>query len=750
MATETLRGVVGRVFFSKPEGPFMAGQLKLDDSGRLVRFSGKLVAQPGDRLELTGEWANHPRFGEQFEAETGIVKLNESPDALAHLLASDERFKGLGPARARKVVDAALALSTDGNMASALIEFPNEVAARAGVALEIVQNASAVWQEKRSYFDALALLVDQGWSNAQAQQILHVFGENAPAIARGDPYLLIGRVPRFGFRTVDAVARKMGALAADPARLMAGVAYCLDKIGEEGNTWTTRQALNESAVRELRPDTLDAEAGIDAAIQKLIDVGAIHLDRSPLETELVADARTARAEFEVFEILLRGLKARADVELAFAGPRATDVMATLNEGQARALAGISRYRFNVLSGGAGVGKTYLQRAVCEVAEENGLRVALCAPTGKAARRLQQATQRRACTIHRLLDPQFDEMSGLFRFTRHQGRRLDVDLVIVDESSMVEVKLWRALLVALPDHARLLIVGDHNQIPSVGAGAVLRDILAGHKAYPGAVHILLEIVRQAGVLARNTTALLDGVVVAQDVPAWRIHRTERGHEVGTEQHVVDVVESLVAGPAEPFGRPLMLALDVQVLAPKRKGPLGTYALNVKLQALQQRLLGHPEPPPTEQDKPPKPLVGDRVIWIVNDYDLELFNGTQAIVLSVNDNGSLEIFVEDGREVTIPPGKRKNIEVAWAMTIHKAQGSEWPAVVLVVSSAHRFMRDRALLYTGASRAAEALVIVGDMQGIRAFADHRRATARETFGKFLVHGWAPTLAQAAPLFR
>lgn len=178
---------------------------------------------------------------------------------------------------------------------------------------------------------------------------------------------------------------------------------------------------------------------------------------------------------------------------------------------------------------------------------------------------------------------------------------------------------------------------------------------------------------------------------------------------------------------------------------RKGPLGTYAINVHLQKLRARMLGNPAPPAVEKDKAPKPLVGDRVIWIVNDYDLDLFNGTQAIVYRINDNGSLELFTEDGREVTIPPGKRKNLEVAYAMTIHKAQGSEWPAVVLVVSSSHHIMRDRALLYTGASRASEALLVVGDMAGIRAFADHRRSAARETFGKFLVHGWTPKIAPA-----
>lgn len=739
---DTFRGTVRRVFFCKPDGPFMAGVLALEEGGEL-RFSGKVAASQGDRLEVTGQWEEHPRFGKQFAVETGIVKMDESPDALAHLLATHEKFKGLGPARARKVVEAALHLSGDGDIGKALQDFTAEIAARAKCPLDVVQNAAEVWNEKRSYFDALALLVDQGWSNAQSQQIVSVFGENAPSIVKGDPYALIGKVPRFGFRTVDAVARKMGVAATDPSRLLAGVVYCLDQIGNDGNTWTVRDDLIAKAIQELRPDTLTAEAAIGTALDDLIERRIVHLDRSPLDTELVADARIAAAEFQVFDRILAGFVDETCAPLSLEGPRAVEVLKTLNDGQARAVSGFARFAFGVISGGAGVGKTYLIRAICEIAEENRVRVALCAPTGKAAKKMEHATGRKAKTIHRLLDPAFDQVTGLFRFTRHEGNPLDVGLVIVDEFSMVDVKLCRSLLAAVAKGTRVVFVGDHHQIPSVGPGAILRDLLSVKDPHAQAVHVLKEIVRQAGVLARNTTAILDGVVSPQNCPPWTIRTTERGHEDAAEAIVAEIVEELVAPQErEPFGRALDLSFDVQVLAPKRKGPLGTYALNVHLQRLRRRLLGKDAPPDTKPDHPPMPLDGDRVIWTENDYELELFNGTQGIVVGVNANGSLELFTEDGREVTIPSGKRKNIEVAYAMTIHKAQGSEWPAVVLVVSSSHWIMRDRNLLYTGASRASEAVVIVGDMGGIRGFAEHRRSAARQTFGKFLVHGWQPTV--------
>lgn len=747
--TETYQGTVTRVFFANSESPFMAGVLTLEN-GTEIRFGGKCFADVGDQLEIVGSWGKHPKFGPQVEVESGIVRMDESPNGLIHLLATHAAFEGLGPFRARKVVDTALALSSDGNAATALIAHPNEIAMRANVPLEIVQNAAKVWGECKGYFDALAQLAEQGWGVAQSSKIVTKFGENAAAIVRQDPYMLIGKIPRFGFKTVDAIARKLGTLSTDPARLQAGVAYCLDKIAEDGNTWTTRDGLKEQASAELRPDTLEGEDKIDDAIDELIAQGAIYVDQTPVGKSLVADARLALTEIEVFRWLVSGM-GNSDVEpFSLNGPRAKAISATLNTGQAAAMRGFSSSLVAVISGGAGVGKTYTMRAICEVAEENGLTVALCAPTGKAARRLAHATSREARTIHRTLCPIFDHERGEFVFSRNAGNPIEANLVVVDEVSMVDIRLMRSLLSALPSDCRLLLVGDHHQIPSVGPGAILRDLLSARSLYPNSVHVLTEIVRQAGILARNTTALLDGLVVTQEAPPWGIYSTEKGSESGTAAFISSIVESLVTAPEplEPFRRYLDPAWDIQVLAPMRKGPIGTYALNVHLQRLRQRMLGNPAPDATPDGKTPKPLVGDRIIWIRNDYELDLLNGTQAIVLAFPKGGSMLIHTEDGREVMIPAAKRALVEVAYAMTIHKSQGSEWPCVILVCSSSHWIMHDRNLLYTGASRAAESLTIVGDIAGVKHFAATRKSARRQTFGGFAVHGWEPKTGFATEL--
>jgi len=737
--TETLHGVVRRVFFCNPESPFTTGVIETKE--REAKFAGSCVAQVGDTITLHGHWTEHPKFGRQLQVEKGIVKIDESPEALANLLASHDAFAGIGPARAKKIAEAAqrVAESSGGDptdLTFAMTHKPEVVAQIAGVQPALVIEAAEEWSRRSEFYGALAQLTEQGWTPAQGAKILKKLGNGAPQMVEGDPYMLIGRIARFGFKTVDVVARKMGIASTDPMRLQAGVAYCLDKIAENGSTWTSYEALITQAMEELKPDTLEGEKKIREAADELITTGIIYVDDSPVGTQVVANAKLAQKEIKVFELMLAGLGTEV-APLDSTEDYVAEFVASLNEGQRTALEGFSHRRFSVVSGGAGVGKTYTMRAICEVAESNGMVVELCAPTGKAARKLSHATERESRTIHRLLEPIFDE--GEFKFTRGKDNPVEADLVVVDEVSMVDVRLMWSLLMALPPHCRLLLVGDHHQIPSVGPGAILRDLLAAQAKYPEAVHILSEVVRQAGVLARNTTALLHGVVVKEQSEAWGIMETERGHVEGSPAMVAMAVESLLtAGPTEPFNRDLDFAWDIQVLAPQRKGPFGTYALNVALQKLRQRLLGNPPPEETPEGKAPKPLVGDRVIWTKNDYQLDLLNGTQAIVMQLLKGGAMKLYTEDGREVTVPPEKRLNVEVAYAMTIHKSQGSEWPCVMLIASSSHWHMHDRNLLYTGASRAAEGLTIIGDRTAMSNFAKQQKSAARCTFGGFLIHGW------------
>tara|TARA_R110000851_G_scaffold120002_2_gene248122 strand:- start:14377 stop:16632 length:2256 start_codon:yes stop_codon:yes gene_type:complete len=738
---EIIRGTVTRLRFQNPDSPWSIGTIECDDGEHT--FVGPILAIVDDFMELTGSWSDNPKFGKEFKVAAGIARMDERPDALVHMIANNRDFEGIGKVKAERLVKAALELG-DGNMGNGL-DSPEAVASAANLPVALVRAAAKVWNEERERYDALAALVSQGWTSGQAGTIVYYMGAGAPLMIRADPYGLIGKIPRFGFRTVDTVALNMGLAKTDTRRMQSGVAYCLDQIASQGNTWTTREGLLDEALKELRPDTLDAEDLVFDALAELTSAGLVHRDTSPLGTDLVADAYIAGVEFDVFDRLLEGLGDPSLDKLSSDGPRTQAALEPLNAGQSEALLASTVWPVTVISGAGGTGKTFTMRAICEMMEENGLSVALCAPTGKAARKLGTSTRRKASTIHRLLEPKFDERTGGFKFLRDAGNPIQDDVVVVDEVSMCDVKLMQSLLRALPPECRLLLVGDHNQIPPIGAGAILRDLLAARDKFSTAIHVLTEIVRQAGDLAVNTRTILDGFVPppVKGSVTWQIHRTERGHEQGAAAMAAQIVEMVVTAPEplRPFDRFLDLDWDVQVLAPMRKGPLGTYALNVHLQKLRQRLLGNPPPEPTPENKKPKVLLGDRVIWTKNDYELNLFNGTQAVVIGIQ-SGSLTLYTDEGREVIIPPGKRDRIEVSYAMTIHKAQGSEWPFVLLCASSSHWIMHDRNLLYTGASRASESLMILGDATGIAHFAAEKKTERRQTFGAFLVHGWTPSM--------
>lgn len=745
MKDNKFRGVVGRTFFANPDSPFTTGKINLED-GSTASFAGACYLRTGDKVELTAEWIRHPKYGMQLKVLGARIEMDESVDGLVGMLSGDKSFKGLGPARAIAVVDAAQAISKDGDLLKTIIERPADVAERADVAIQIVTEAAKILKAGEERYRTIATLVEMGWSNAQGQTIEATLGESAPSLVRGNPYFLIGKVARFGFRTVDAVAIKSGIKTSDPNRLAAGLLFCLDRIGNDGHTWTTFDALIAQANQELRPDTLDAEARIGEAFGDLCTEGLITETTTPAGAKIVAETRTLVREMMVFDNLMAWIDEDASRPVGI--PDDMPEVDELNDDQRLALDGTFQKRLSVITGGAGVGKTYTMRAVVDVASRNGLRVKLAAPTGKAAKRLREATDRDASTIHRMLEPQMTPDG--FRFTKNVGNPLEADLVIIDEVSMIDVSLMASVIEAIPEGCRLLLVGDHNQIPSVGPGAVLRDLLAVAPKYPDAIHVLTNIVRQAGDLARNTSAILDGVVVPDCPPVWSITKTESGSEHGAANTVAQIVEWAATNTIGAFDKPLDFAWEIQVLAPMKRGPLGTYLLNVELQKIRQRMLGNPPPPVTEKDKKPTPLVGDRIIWTKNDYELGLLNGTQALVREIKRGGAMEITTDSGREVTVEAAKKIHVEVAYAMTIHKSQGSEWPMVVLCASSAHWVMHDRNLLYTGASRASTALFIVGDQKGLRNFASQKKSTRRQTFGALMVHGWSPIPQDAAEPLR
>lgn len=391
----------------------------------------------------------------------------------------------------------------------------------------------------------------------------------------------------------------------------------------------------------------------------------------------------------------------------------------LDPSQVRAVASAVSHRACLISGGAGAGKTTLIKCIAELYLAHGLHVALCAPTGKAARRLEQVVGIDAYTIHRLLE-YMPRMGG---FQRHAEHPLDADVVIVDEVSMMDSELAYHLFDAIAPRTAMVLVGDHHQLPPVGAGALLRDAIA-HELLP--LTILSQCHRQAGTLKQNCASLLLGQV-ADTAPAepgklfspWYVDR--RHESTDTLLATVERLFTEVLGGRWGFN----LLADVQFLAPQKRGPIGTVALNHLLQKLHQQSLGV-EVEPRDPEKPPALLVGDKVIQTRNNYDLDVMNGHQGVVLAVRPRLVIRF---DEREIVVPNDCRGDIELAYCLTVHKVQGSEFPCVVFVCHRAHQFMLNRSLLYTAATRARQTCILLGDDRGIRTAATRVVTNTRRT---------------------
>jgi len=714
--TTTLRGVVETVFYASPR--FSAGRLRTPD-GATASFAGPVMVREHDPVVRTGAWDRHPKYGRQFKAPALLVDQDLDVDGLANYLANHPDVVGIGPVRARCIAEA-FGLEFE----RVLLEDPDRVAAAAGVARDVIDGLREVWERSRAVNAAATWLAAFGLTHHQVTTLVEEYGNNVVPILKEDPYLIAGAVRGFGFRRIDVVARKMGTPKDHPSRLRAGVLHCVSERVEDGHCWTDYEELVEHANALLVLDTLDSRSRIEAALDELVAGGKLACV-SLAGRFLVARPRLHEMETGLAAWLARGREAnphfgdREDLPELVAGT-APD----LNAGQHAAVVSALRHAQCVISGGAGSGKTYTVAAIARVYEEHGLSVVLAAPTGKAAKRLEQVVGREAVTIHRLLE--FDGDA----FQRHASDPLSADVVIVDEVSMVDVPLAWHLYDAL-DLARtaVVLVGDHNQLPPVGPGNLLRDLIDRR---PIATVVLDEVVRQAGVLKENSIAVLRGEVRKTAASGWDGRRPwyvvdQFGDALAAQRFLFDLYEGVLAEKLR-----FDLLTEVQLLTPQKKGPLGVAALNALLQRLVQRKLFGVDAPQVPEGRKPEFLVHDKVIQTRNNYRLGVMNGAIGFVTEVGRRrGDLVVRFEDGEvEITGESGHAQDLQLAYALTIHKAQGSEFPCVVAVIHKAHSFMHHRNLLYTAVTRAQQVAVVVGDRWGQRHCAEKEQVERRKTF--------------------
>ncbi|AQA11968.1 ATP-dependent RecD-like DNA helicase [Streptomyces samsunensis] len=721
-----VEGVLERITYANEENGYTVARVDTGrGSGDLLTVVGSLLgAQPGESLRMEGRWGSHPQYGKQFTVENYQTVLPATVQGIRRYLGSG-LIKGIGPRIADRITEhfGIDTLDVIEERPERLIEVP-------GLGPKRTKMIAAAWEEQKAIKEVMVFLQGVGVSTSIAVRIYKKYGDASISIVKNQPYRLAADVWGIGFLTADKIAQSVGIPHDSPDRVKAGLQYALSQSADQGHCYLPEEQLIADAVKLLQVDTglvIDCLGELAAEEEGVV--------REPVPGPEGGEPISAvylvpfhRAEISLAGQALRLLRTEEDRMPAFQGVDwdkalgwlASRTGADLAPEQSQAVRLALTEKVAVLTGGPGCGKSFTVRSVVELARAKQAKVVLAAPTGRAAKRLSELTGAEASTVHRLLEL---KPGGDAAYDR--DRPLDADLVVVDEASMLDLLLANKLAKAVPPGAHLLFVGDVDQLPSVGAGEVLRDLLAPGSPVP-AVRLtrIFRQAQQSGVVT-NAHRINEGVPpVTQGLSDFFLFVEDDTEEAG--RLTVDVAARRI--PAK-FG--LDPRRDVQVLAPMHRGPAGAGTLNG---LLQQAIT------PARPDVPERRFggrvfrVGDKVTQIRNNYEKGangVFNGTVGVVTSLDtDEQRLTVRTDEDEEVPYDFDELDELAHAYAVTIHRSQGSEYPAVVIPVTTGAWMMLQRNLLYTAVTRAKRLVVLVGSRralgQAVRTVSAGRRCTA------------------------
>lgn len=721
-----VEGVLERITYANEESGYTVARV---DTGRgggdLLTVVGSLLgAQPGESLRMEGRWGSHPQYGRQFTVENYMTLLPATIQGIRRYLGSG-LIKGIGPRIADRITEhfGTDTLDVIEREPKRLIEVP-------GLGPKRTKMIGAAWEEQKAIKEVMVFLQGVGVSTSIAVRIYKKYGDSSISVTRNQPYRLAADVWGIGFLTADRIAQAVGIPHDSPDRVKAGLQYALSQSTDQGHCFLPEERLIADAVKLLQVDTglvIDCLAELAAEEEGVVRETVPGPDGGEPVTAVYL-VPFHRAEISLAAQLGRLLRTGEDRLAAFQGVRWDKALAWLAGRTGAELAPEQRdavrlaltSKVAVLTGGPGCGKSFTVRSVVELARARKAKVVLAAPTGRAAKRLAELTGAEASTVHRLL-----ELKPGGDAAYDKDRPLDADLVVVDEASMLDLLLANKLVKAVPPGAHLLLVGDVDQLPSVGAGEVLRDLLAPGSPVP-AVR-LTRIFRQAqesGVVT-NAHRINSGTPpLTQGMTDFFLFVEEDTEEAG--RLTVDVAARRI--PAK-FG--LDPRRDIQVLAPMHRGPAGAGTLNG---LLQQAIT------PARPDLPERRFggrvfrVGDKVTQIRNNYEKGengVFNGTVGVVTALDAvEQRLTVRTDEDEEVGYDFDELDELAHAYAVTIHRSQGSEYPAVVIPVTTGAWMMLQRNLLYTAVTRAKRLVVLVGSRkalgQAVRTVSAGRRCTA------------------------
>ncbi len=730
---ETVKGYVDHIIYQNKENGYAVISLETEGD-ELICVGNFRSVEAGETLELKGNYVEHPVYGHQLKVESSRVTVPDDAMSMERYLGSGA-IKGIGQALASRIVK-----KFGGDTFRIMEQEPERLAEIKGISMHKAQEIAQQMLEKKDMREAFVFLQQYGISNVLAVKIYRRYGMNLYGVMKENPYRLAEDIDGVGFKIADEIAAKIGIHTDSDYRIRSGILYVLLLASAEGHIYLPDRILLERASELLG---VDGNA-IAPQIQNLAMDKKLVVKRKDEEVRVYApsyyyaelacasmlhdlnvklEEEPVPAQENRVRVLLQSLEKEQGIEL--------------DELQRQAVLESVKSGLMILSGGPGTGKTTTINTIIRFFEMEGMDILLAAPTGRAAKRMTEATGYEARTIHRMLEINGSLEEGQSaQFERNEENPLEADVIIIDEMSMVDIHLFRALLNAVSVGTRLIMVGDVDQLPSVGPGQVLHDLIESG-AYP--VVILKKIFRQAGEsdIIVNAHKINKGEEIELNNKSRDFFFLERSDVNVIYKHMIQLIREKLPPYVETS------AWDIQVLTPMKKGNLGAVVLN----GILQKYLNPPDPKKKEHAVGDRLFrEGDKVMQIKNNYQIEweilskygipidkgmgIFNGDTGILREINEPAQLlTVEFEEGRRVDYPFSQIDELELAYAVTIHKSQGSEYPAVILPILSGPKMLFNRNLLYTAVTRARKCVTILGSSETLKEMIHNERQHMRYT---------------------
>lgn len=747
---QSLTGVLERIIYFNEENAYCIAEMQVPDSRKPVTVLGALPGvQCGETLRLIGQWTRHPQHGDQFKIARFKSQLPASVHGIRKYLGSG-LIHGIGRSYAKKIVDhfGAETLQVISEDSGRLHEVP-------GIGRQRAKSIKAAWDEQRAVRDVMMFLQTYGITPAQCVRLVKKYGSGARRILQDEPYRLAEDIERIGFKTADKIALNLGFPTNSKERIEAGILHSMRELEDAGHSLGTHDVLREQASRLLGLEPGLIQKGVQqlVRIERLFEVSAVdgagqHLGPAcQLPATAAAEARIAEAITRIAQTATLLPPIKVDAAIQWAGDRAGFPLA--NQQQV-ALKSALRNKVAIITGGPGTGKTTILRSFVDILRAKRVRLLLASPTGRAAQRLSEAAGAPASTIHRLL--KYDAASR--NFVHNADNPLPAECIILDEVSMLDTRLAAHLFAAVPSGAHLLLVGDSDQLPSVGAGNVLGDLMAAPPARVTRLDTIYRQGKESGIVS-TAHAILKG-----EAHPGRSFRSLRELESTSDFSFIEAeapeqcAQAILYLTREyiPKTHRVDPIADVQVLSPMHRGTGGISVLNAELQAAlnpikkaESRLHSDPDYKPAQQrtfrEKTRRPLpaeleygstcfrVGDKVIQSRNNYDKNVFNGDTGIVRAIQTDRSGLTVDFSGNPVEYSKGELSEIQLAYAISIHKSQGSEYPVVVIPLLKQHFLLLQRNLIYTGITRGRRKVYLVGSLDAYAMAVKNNKQQIRRT---------------------